>query len=339
MKFSIHPEFKITSHGTVLTESDLRSDFAEIWQFLEDWKAEKSELTLQTSGSTGKPKLIHVSKQVMWHSAGATLEALDVDRPIKALLALPTKFIAGKMMLVRAMRAGWTIEIEQPTLDVLLRVKGDFDFTALIPLQVETGFVELERFGTIIIGGAPVSIGLRNRISELSTPIYATYGMTETVSHIALQRLAPTLEESFTAVKGVTFSLSPEQSLQIHAPAWGHESLATTDVVDLLNETQFVWKGRADFVINSGGLKLHPEKIEGVLADVLQSEVYVVGVEDGAMGQRAVAILEGEARDCTVEFPALTKHEIPKEFRFIDQFPRTENGKINRRALMNWANS
>lgn len=334
MEFHPHPDFRIVAGGRALSRHALREFFPHIAHFLNEWDSGTNEIVLRTSGSTGQPKVIRVSKRIMWHSAGATIEALQLKKARRALLALSPEYIAGKMMIVRAMRAGWELEVVSPSGNPLKNTKGEFDFAALVPLQASAALDELYRIRKLIVGGAQVPGSLREALLKVDSEIYETYGMTETVSHIALKAVK---EDAgmFRALPGVTFSQDNRGCLIIHASEWGHDRLQTTDVVELPDSTHFIWLGRADFIINSGGIKVHPEKVERVLSHFYDAEIYVLPLPDETLGSRVVMAVENRT-DLVIpdSLEGLTKYEIPKEIRVVKQFPRTAGGKIDRKALI-----
>lgn len=333
----IHPSFRILDSKGESNEALLRAEFPEVFSFIESWTNSSETIQLKTSGSTGVPKVIEVEKSVMKHSALATLQALDLDRPLSALLALSAEYIAGKMMIVRAMVAGWKLYVVQPSSHVLTDWNGLVDFAALVPLQVQNGMAQLSKVKVVIIGGAPVSEGLRIQLSKQRTSqVYETYGMTETVSHIALKRLDGVDRPVFDALSGVHFSVDAENKLIIHAKEWGHSTLRTTDVVELLNDHQFIWLGRADFIINSGGIKINPERIEEEIERHLGMEIRIVGVPDDTLGNKLVAVVKAsEYKEISFDF--LTKYHQPKKLLQLSEFPQTPTQKLDRRALSQWA--
>lgn len=333
---TIHPEFKLTHKNSAITREEVSVQFPEIAQFLKEWSNEHSYITLQTSGSTGVPKKVVIEKSVMWHSAGATLKALNLDRPLRALLALSASYIAGKMMLVRAMRGGWTLEIAAVSSNVLSEVEGEFSFAALVPMQVEAGLHHLLKYGVIIIGGAPVGVSLRKKLEQVDSAIYETYGMTETVSHIAIKKIESGGKNLFHALPGVHFSANENDCLVIHAPEWNQPNLVTTDVVEWVSPTTFRWLGRADFVINSGGVKIHPEEVETTIEQNLGIHGFLVGVPDETLGMKAVFVVDEEP-SIPLDFDFLSPYHRPKEVVVISTFPRTATDKIDRRALADHA--
>lgn len=339
MSRNTHPSFTLLHNGNELTDFQLESLFPEVHNFLSDWNKKSAVLELQTSGSTGTPKRFEVAKDVMWHSAGATIAALQLKEGLSALNSLSCKYVAGKMMLVRAMRGGWRLELRHPSsnvLDELDDMKASFDFTALVPMQVRGKAEKLNAIECTILGGAPVDSILEEDLKVVSTRVYETFGMTETVSHIALRQLTPQADSFFEALPTVSFSQNDDSTLTIHARDWGYETLVTTDIVDLESEVRFKWKGRADFVINSGGVKLHPELLEPKLRKVLNAEVYVKGVQHPELGEQLVGVVtEGTFIPEKLTFleTGLTSYEIPKVWKEVQQFPMTASGKINRKEL------
>lgn len=339
MSRNTHPSFTLLHKGNELSDFQLESLFPEVHEFLADWNKKSTVLDLQTSGSTGRPKRFEVAKDVMWHSAGATIAALELKEGLSALNSLSCQYVAGKMMLVRAMRGGWRLELRRPSIDVLDEMEDEnekFDFTALVPLQVRGKAHKLNAIGCTILGGAPVDSVLEEELRAVTTRVYETFGMTETVSHIALRQLRPQSDSFFQALPTVSFSQNDDSTLTIHAQDWGYESLHTTDIVDLESEVRFKWNGRADFVINSGGVKLHPEVIEPKLRAVLNAEIYVKGEQHPELGTQLVGVvIEGTSIPERQKFleAGLSTYEIPKVWKEMREFPMTASGKIERKEL------
>ena len=210
---------------------------SELGRFILDWFSEKPDLVLQTSGSTGKPTQILAPKTMLSASAMTTVKAFNLQPKQQALMCLPVRHIAGKMMLIRALLAGLWIDIIEPT--ATFGVSKTYDFTAMTPHQLRNSIDHIDQFKQIIVGGAPVDDSLRAAVKGHASRIFSTYGMTETYSHVALQNLSKG-ERQYTAVGDVTFSIK-EDALVIHAPHIGIEKLVTTDCVDLVSPTEFVW--------------------------------------------------------------------------------------------------
>ena len=305
----------------------------ELGRFLLDWLSDKPEIKLQTSGSTGEPTQLRAPKAMLSASAMTTVKALALQPKQQALLCLPVRHIAGKMMLIRALLAGLWIDVIEPTTSPM--VSKAYDFTAMTPLQLRSSLDHLDRFKQIIVGGAPVDDSLRAAVKGHASMIYSSYGMTETYSHVALQNLSAG-ETHYTAVDHVRFSTHGD-ALVIHAPHIGIEKLITTDCVDLISSTQFLWKGRSDHVINSGGIKLHPEQIEKALSTIISVPFFVFGKPDKRLGQSLSIVFEGhlpnEIETMVSSLDTLSKYEKPKDYFVLSQFIRS-NGKILRKQTL-----
>ncbi len=332
----VHPQFKL--NGFHLSEDDLsRIAYSFIKEgepyeravgdFLLDWFDQRNYIEMQTSGTTGAPKLIKVDKQAMVHSALATGEFFDLPPGIKVLHCLPTQFVAGKMMLVRAFILGWDMDLVAPT-STPLRSDAQYDFAAMVPLQAQHSLEKLHQVKKVILGGAKVSQSLSDQLAVLPTKIYETYGMTETITHIAAKRIG---EEAFTVLPNVRISEDSRHCLVIDPYVLCDEPVVTNDVVRVLDDTHFIWLGRHDNVINSGGVKLFPEQIEEKLSSKIQQRFFVKGLPDDNLGEKLVLVIEGEP--FTVDeavFKKLSKFEKPKEILFVPKFAETVSGKIIR---------
>ena len=305
----------------------------ELGRFLLDWLSDNPEIKLQTSGSTGEPTQLRAPKAMLSASAMTTVKALALQPKQQALLCLPVRHIAGKMMLIRALLAGLWIDVIEPTASPM--VSKTYDFTAMTPHQLRTSLDHLDRFKQIIVGGAPVDDSLRSALKGHASTIYSSYGMTETYSHVALQNLSAG-ETHYTAVDHVRFSTHGD-ALVIHTPHIGIEKLITTDCVDLISSTQFLWKGRSDHVINSGGIKLHPEQIEKALSTIISVPFFVFGKPDKRLGQSLSIVFEGhlpnEIETMVSSLDTLSKYEKPKDYFVLSQFIRS-NGKILRKQTL-----
>ena len=318
----------LLSHAHELSEEN-QGYLNELGRFLLDWFSDQPDILLQTSGSTGEPKQIFASKTMLLASAMTTVKAFNLQPTQQALLCLPVRYIAGKMMLIRALLAGLWIDVIEPT--TMLKVFKTYDFTAMTPHQLRNSLDHIEQFKQIIVGGAPVDDSLRSALKGHTSMIYSSYGMTETYSHVALQNLSAG-ETYYTAVDHVRFSMHGD-ALVIHAPHIGIEKLITTDCVDLKSSTQFLWKGRSDHVINSGGIKLHPEQIEKALSAIISVPFFVFGKPDKRLGQSLSIVFEGhlpnDIETIVLSFNTLSKYEKPKDYFVLSQFIR-KNGKILR---------
>lgn len=339
----------ITLDGTTYTSPEALRDIEDedIRLFLEEWYDHRDHITGHTSGSTGTPKEIHLSKQDMIASARITNAYFGINPASRMLLCLSPAYIAGKMMIVRSIVSGAKL-ITAPVSSTPLRdMEQPVDFAALVPLQVETSLADpvtaarLSATRQIIIGGAPVSPELEARLQHLPVRCYATYGMTETVSHIALRNInGPRKSPLYFALGQVHFETDARGCLVIHAPHLQQQTFVTNDVVELSGPTRFEWLGRHDNVINSGGIKLFPEKIEALLAPCIKQRYFITSEPDTRLGQRAVLVIESTPwpTEEVEKLTALLKqnlppHEVPKITRFIEHFTETYSGKIIRKLL------
>lgn len=310
-----------------------------IGNFLSDWLDETSTVEVKTSGSTGTPKSILLQKRQMVNSALATGEYFDLQEGNTTLLCLPADYIAGKMMLVRAMVLGLEMDYVEPSSNPLTGLSKTYNFAAMVPLQLEESLDEIEKIKTIIVGGAPISIKLKEKVQEKSTAIFETYGMTETITHVAVKRTNGLVERSrnhFNAIPNVTFSIDGRECLVISAPKVSDNPIITNDVIDLLSETEFEWLGRYDNVINSGGIKLFPEQIEAKLTSLLSNRFFVAGIPDEKLGQKLILVVEGGIVSEKLfqelkENASFESFEIPKSIYKLDKFVETDTGKIRRK--------
>ncbi|MBL0012431.1 MAG: AMP-binding protein [Flavobacterium sp.] len=299
-----------------------------VGDFLLDWFDDKSYIDMQTSGSTGAPKTIRISKQAMVESAIATGDFFDIHPGQKVLQCLPVKYIAGKLMFIRAFILGLEMNFVAPTSTPLYNNDTEYDFVAMVPLQAKHSLKELRKVKKVIIGGSMISKALENELKKLPTEVYETYGMTETITHIAAKRIG---EKSFTVLPNVTISYDDRNCLVIHAPRISDDIIITNDLVELVNENQFVFLGRFDNIVNSGGIKLIPEQIEKKLAGKIEGRYFVTGKKDEELGEKLILIVEGEKREIdNAVYSDLDKYEKPKEVYFVAKFKETENGKIMR---------
>lgn len=311
----------------------------DIADFLRRWYDENDYIEVHTSGSTAKPKSIRLSKNSMKASAKKTAEYFILPQAASALLCLPSKYIAGQMMIVRALVNGWKLQCVEPSTIPLKELNGRVDFAAMVPMQFEKCLVEnpeeLEKIETIILGGAPISIGLREKIYAMSSRVFLTYGMTETATHVAVQVIEKG-NEDFTAIPGFRFSTDIRSCLKIESAHLDQKLIATNDVVRIINETNFRWLGRADNVINSGGIKFHPEVLENKISAFILPEIYIGKKADDTLGESIVLVIEAEEKEIdrqelmSMLRSKLDKHEMPREIIFQPTFARTNTGKIIR---------
>ena len=314
----------------------------QIGTFLLDWLNNKTYLAVKTSGSTGIPKKIRVKKEFMINSALATGKFFDLPEKTTALHCLPATYIAGKMMLVRAMILGWHLDLAPPKANPLDQVFKVYDFGAMTPFQLDNSLSRLHLFKKIIVGGGAVSSKLKSLIGGIDTRIFETYGMTETVTHIAARHVNPDKKQPepvpFKVLPEVNISVDERSCLVIEASKLSEELVITNDVVEILSKKEFLWKGRYDNVINSGGIKLYPEEIEAKLKSVIAHRFFITSLPDDALGEKVVMMVESEFSEEKLRalerkvntFDLLSKYEVPKKIYFVEKFEETANGKIHR---------
>lgn len=310
-------------------------------EFIEAWWDSKSTIPAYTSGSTGIPRRIALGKDYAIKSAQATLDILGLKPGDTALLSMPAHYIAGRMMIIRAIVGQLNLVTIGPTSEPKIP-EQTIDMAAFTPHQFQSILDkepanEYYRVKNILLGGSAVPDDLISQVTDFPGQIYETYGMTETYSHIALRKLYPDHEPYFEAVGSTTFSLDGE-NLIIHAPHLGIKKLHTNDTGELDGPTRFRWLGRADYVINSGGIKLHPESIESKLRQFIKTPFFITGKSDKKYG-KVVALVMEKHSDALPEKQLkkiipniLDKYEKPKTIIWVDKIIMTPTGKINRKA-------
>ena len=313
-----------------------------VGNFLLDWLNDKDYVEAKTSGSTGPPKLIRLKKKHMINSALATGKFFELPAGTTALLCLPSDFIAGKMMLVRAMVLGWQLDIVPPKANPLDQLFKIYDFCAMTPFQLDNSLGRLHLVKKLIVGGGSVSSNQKRLVQGLRTEVFETYGMTETITHVAARRVNARKEKEnpvpFSSLPHVSFSTDERGCLVIDAPSISDEVVVTNDVVELLSHKRFVWKGRIDNVINSGGIKLYPEEIEAKLEKIIAQRFFITSLPDDSLGEKVILMVEcpfseealGNLEREIREQRLLEKYEVPKKIYFIGKFEETPSGKVHR---------
>ena len=294
--------------------------------FLHAWMGGAEAFEIQTSGSTGAPKTIRHARAHLMASARMTLEALRLP-PGDFLLALPAHAIGGRMVMVRAMVANRGLWLAKPSGRPLADAPQGLAMTSMVPLQFLQSQDHLHKAAVILLGGAPLV--QKVEISpEVRTRVYQTFGMTETISHIALKELHPHPEAAYKTLPGVEVS-TVDGRLEVHAPALGVQHLETNDAVELV-EGGFTWKGRLDFVINSGAKKVHPEQLEDRLQAYIHVPFYVTSDVHPTLGERVVLVLEGHAPIHAGWWADWAPWERPAKGYFVRELPQTAGGKLLR---------
>jgi len=312
----------------------------QINQLITDWELKES-FEMKTSGSTGEPKMITHSKAAMTHSAQLTVDRFGLSEEDIFLVCLPVEFIAGMMMVVRAVTARAKVVAITPSANPLRYLDRTIDFAALTPLQLEHAFAyNPERIGLIkqiIIGGAPISKKLLVLIQscKFETLFYHTYGMTETITHIAIRELQKSgYSDEFESLRGISLSLTDDNRLIIKGEHLTQSPIVTNDIVETTGTSSFRWIERADNVINSGGLKIYPAALEEQIDHLFDGEFFLTGLADETLGQKLVLVMvdqndQVDQQDLIVRLKAmLPKNHVPKEIRKVDALLKTATGKV-----------
>lgn len=309
-------------------------------EFLAQWNDTSDVIEVHTSGSTGKPKRLLVEKQRMVNSARITCDFLGLKEGDSALLCMPLDYIAGKMVVVRSLVSHLHLISVTPSSHPLKDVTQPIDFAAMVPLQVYSSLqepAERERLLSIrhlIIGGGAIDDSLESQLQQFPNAVWSTYGMTETLSHIALRRISG--ENSslwYSPLDGVDVSLSSDSCLEIYAPAVNPEKLKTNDIAELRTladgKKQFRILGRKDNVIDSGGIKIQIEEVERLLRPHLKCGYQITKVPNARLGEAVTLLVdtlnkEGLAEICRAVLP---KHWVPRHILTVKPLPMTGTGK------------
>lgn len=317
-------------------------------EFLAEWHNDNPRILVHTSGSTGKPKPLMVEKQRMLNSARITCDFLGLKPGDTALLCMPLDYIAGKMMVVRSLQRDLRLTSVRPSSHPLADdALPSFTFAAMVPMQVYHTLQQpqererLMRIRHLIIGGGAISDELAQMIKPLPNAVWSTYGMTETLSHIALRRLnGSDATLWYTPFDGVGISLNADGCLVIDAPEVCAEPLVTNDIALLRTDertgkTLFRIKGRKDNVVCSGGIKIQIEEVEEALRPHLQAPFMIIKKQDEVLGERAVLLTESADLTLIEEIcrNALPKYWVPRQFLHIDRLSLTETGKPKRSGI------
>ncbi|WP_421753156.1 AMP-binding protein [Croceimicrobium sp.] len=301
--------------------------------------SDQVEYELSSSGTTGPAQVMSFSREALLASAQMSVDFFELNAQTRILLALPLDKVGGMMLALRAFLAGAEIVAVDPVRSPLEQIPEDLsiDFVSMVPNQFVASQAYWSQVKTFLIGGGPLSAAALDRIEE-SNPdcqVWHSYASTETLSHVALRQVFPKKEKSYQAMEGISFGVNAQHCLQITAQKLGLDKLQTKDVVDLISPTQFIWKGRQDNVVLSGGLKLYPEELENQLQ--LSVPGFLWGQEDLELGQRMVWVMaeadyhEGIGTEIKSQ---LQGSQRPKAILLVPQLEFTATDKIKREASL-----
>lgn len=323
--------------------SDSHSYYKGLVDFMINWHLGDASFLFHTSGSTGTAKEIQISRNQILASVKATQDKLNLVKGEKALMCLNPDFIASKMMAARAISVGMDLIITTPSSSPLKLLETTIDFGSFVPFQIykmiRNGSIsKLGQIKNVLIGGAQLDPWAVDILSQFKNNIYLTYGMTETVSHIALKKITgDDAKGLYSTMKGVDIEIDDRSCLCISGAVTNHNLIVTNDVVQLKSKNTFEWLGRYDNIINSGGIKINPEKLEFLIApSILDNNFFVGGILDHELGQKCILVVEGKINlESFISIQkellkSLPKHYIPKEVVSLDSFQYTQNGKLKR---------
>ncbi len=313
---------------------------------IQDWQSAKDSFVFKTSGSTGKPKQIKFSREQIRKSAQRTIDTFHLQPGQAVLCCLNTSFVAGFMMLIRAIEGNLKLTIQEPSSNPLAFI-GDhkIDFVAMTPNQLKGSLDEnpekIHQIGKLLLGGAGLHPVLENRIRSMQVEAYHGYAMTETLTHVAVRNISKS-ETEYRALNGVVFRLNKKGCLVINDEWLGIQDLETNDLVDLVDDRTFIWIGRNDHVVNSGGIKIQLEELENNMDKILHEldldiAYCLVPQPDIILSNRLVLLIEDSGIEISVDQilnklkADLPKYHAPREIIMVPELFHTRTGKIDRR--------
>jgi O-succinylbenzoic acid--CoA ligase len=306
--------------------------------FLKNWNA-NATFQIKSSGTTGLPELHVFDKKQLTHSAQASIGAFGLHKDVRALLCLPISSVGGLMLMARSIVGNFELQLQVPSARPLQNLSQQIDFVALVPTQlqqsIEFDLEKLKKIDQILIGGGQINGELLAACQRAQLQVWHSYGMTETLSHVALRKVSPTEEPHFSALPGIQFS-SKNDCLVIHYPQLQKEPIVTKDLVELLDPTTFTWLGRADNAINTGGFKVLPEILEQQLQNYIEPAFFITSLPDAKWGQIVTIVIEGNEVPVFPDFQQLgfKLAEIPRKCALVTRFERTETQKIKRKEVL-----
>lgn len=312
-------------------------------KFIDEWFDGTPYITAHTSGSTGRPKAVKLLKSDMLASAASTNRYFNITEKSTLLCPLSADYIAGKMMIVRAIASGARLYMEIPGNAPVHYDYGNIDLIAVVPSQVPHLLDDksiLARLNYVLIGGASVPNDLAERIIDSDVNAFVSYGMTETCSHVALQKLDKCNNGVYEAMPDIFFSKNETDCLIVNSTKRSFKKLQTNDIVNLIDERHFIWIGRFDNVINSGGIKVFPEEIEQQLSSVIPDnmEYYIARGNDEKWGEAPVLVISDAVSDTAqllevVRNSVKSKAERPVRI-IVENIEHTASGKMIRRHFV-----
>ncbi len=321
----------------MLSQNKFLEAYLELYAFLKEWFNDKDYVEVQTSGSTGTAKEYKAMKENMMQSALRTCDFLSLPENSSVLLCMPLKFIGAKMIVVRALVAGLDLYCVPASLNPMKDIDFSPYFVAMTPQQASASLKYTEQKKALMqvkhlmLGGMAVMPELEKELFDFPHSVWLTYGMTETLSHIALRKLNKEDASSFfTPFNDVKLSLSKEETLIIDAPFVCKDILVTNDRAILLDDMKFQILGRVDNVVNSGGIKIQIEEIEEKLASSMPIAFRITSLPHKELGEQLVLLTEENCPDWKERCSVLSKYQVPKMHIQVEKLPLTDSGKPDR---------
>ena len=330
---------KVNDLIEVLAETE-DSYLEELRMLLIKWFSDESDFVVQSSGSTGVPKSMLLSKEEMRASAALTITTFGLNSFDKLLLCLPLSSIAGIMMLIRSIELESDLVVSRPSANPFLAIAENVkvDFAAITPYQAKNSMLNLKGVSKIIIGGAPISSHLEQSLlaqtNDTKNQVYETYGMTETITHIAIRALSNPKTDLFRTLKGVSLSTDERSCLCIRAEHLNNRLIQTNDIVQLKSKNTFEFIGRYDEMINSGGIKINPQKIEDTLSNLIAERYFISAEENEDFGHIPILVVESKKEKSYYEGILNSVHfdlyHKPKRIYIIDEFVSSHSNKVDK---------
>ena len=341
-----------SNEGDILNTDTANNYYKKVLNIIDEWNSGKLDFEIKTSGSTGTPKKIKLLRKDILASVELTKNAFDLSEYNLFYCCLNVETIGGLMMLFRSQVLKSEFLVVEPSskpfeklgnLEYLLNQKRGEVFFAFVPMQLQNMLEDdksmqlLRTAKTILVGGASISPELKHQIYESELPVYETYGMTETISHIALKNLYEG-DENFKVLEGVEIKTNAQNCLMIKSPSTADLWIETNDMVEIIDKNSFKLLGRIDNVINSGGVKIQLEKIEEIINEntILKERFFCFGIPDEKLGQKLVLVVESKEKKVSKEqlSSILSKFETPKEIYFVEKFSETSSSKVDKRKTI-----
>jgi len=337
-----------TKVSELLKNKDASGWKKEWLDFLSEWYNDEDFIEVQTSGSTGTPKNIQLKKHFVATSALRTIHFFDLKEGDRILHCLLSRFIAGKLMVVRALIGKLDLYPVDPSSDFkILTSDLHFKFAAMVINQINK-CLDFEHWNLefLLLGGSSIPFSLEEKLQQRETICFSSYAMTETATHIALRQLnGNKKDEHYHCLEGINISLNEADCLRIEMPGLENGLLQTNDLAELRDDKSFKILGRIDNVIISGGMKFSPERIEEKLEKYIHSPFLLSSLPDKILGEQLILVIEGtESSEMITGIKSiselhLSKYERPRRIVFVNTIPKTENNKPDRKKLLKILNT